>query len=183
MWAYTFIIHSFKSQPRRKQKYDLTILQPSQNSLYTPTNTTHPYAIMLHHQPQILSPLAEMDTHSSSSSIRVRKMSAGGNRSWSEEEVRVSDSDALHLLTRNRRTIFCRRACRRCRTNTLLPTSRRPSWLAVSTIINCHTAAIAASGPLPFLPRLLAAPPVSLRLIPWEWTWMTIPNPPAMAHP
>ncbi|KAF2002163.1 hypothetical protein P154DRAFT_544718 [Amniculicola lignicola CBS 123094] len=42
---------------------------------------------MLHHQPQILSPLAEMGSESSnSSSLRARKMSAGGNRSWSEEE-------------------------------------------------------------------------------------------------
>ncbi|KAF2469035.1 uncharacterized protein BDR25DRAFT_264186 [Lindgomyces ingoldianus] len=42
---------------------------------------------MLHHQPQILSPLNEMDSQStSSSSLRARKMSAGGNRSWSEEE-------------------------------------------------------------------------------------------------
>ncbi|KAF2186481.1 hypothetical protein K469DRAFT_686883 [Zopfia rhizophila CBS 207.26] len=40
---------------------------------------------MLHHQPQILSPLNEMDSHSSSS-LRARKMSTGGNRSWSEEE-------------------------------------------------------------------------------------------------
>ncbi|KAF2265537.1 hypothetical protein CC78DRAFT_186704 [Lojkania enalia] len=42
---------------------------------------------MLHHQPQILSPLAEMDPQSTNaSSLRARKMSAGGNRSWSEEE-------------------------------------------------------------------------------------------------
>ncbi|KAF2010528.1 hypothetical protein BU24DRAFT_356749 [Aaosphaeria arxii CBS 175.79] len=41
---------------------------------------------MLHHQPQILSPLNEMDSQSNSSSLRARKMSSGGNRSWSEEE-------------------------------------------------------------------------------------------------
>ncbi|KAF2124358.1 hypothetical protein P153DRAFT_302087 [Dothidotthia symphoricarpi CBS 119687] len=42
---------------------------------------------MLHHQPQVLSPLVE--THSQSpnaTSVRPRKMSAAGNRSWSEEE-------------------------------------------------------------------------------------------------
>ncbi len=44
---------------------------------------------MLHHQPQILSPLAEAGSHSThTSSLRARKMSVGGNRSWSEEEVR-----------------------------------------------------------------------------------------------
>lgn len=44
---------------------------------------------MLHHQPQILSPLPEMHSRESPdpSSLRARKMSAGGNRSWSEEEV------------------------------------------------------------------------------------------------
>ncbi|KAJ4985602.1 hypothetical protein SVAN01_08877 [Stagonosporopsis vannaccii] len=42
---------------------------------------------MLHHQPQILSPLPEMASQSSDgSSLRARKMSAAGNRSWSEEE-------------------------------------------------------------------------------------------------
>lgn len=42
---------------------------------------------MLHHQPQILSPLPEMNSQSPDpSSLRARKMSAGGNRSWSEEE-------------------------------------------------------------------------------------------------
>lgn len=42
---------------------------------------------MMHHQPQILSPLVEMDSQSTNaSSLRARKMSAGGNRSWSEEE-------------------------------------------------------------------------------------------------
>lgn len=41
---------------------------------------------MLHHQPQILSPLPEMNSQSQDSSLRARKMSAGGNRSWSEEE-------------------------------------------------------------------------------------------------
>ncbi|EOA86719.1 hypothetical protein ACJQWK_08892 [Exserohilum turcicum] len=43
---------------------------------------------MLHHQPQILSPLPEMNSQSPSdaSNLRARKMSAGGNRSWSEEE-------------------------------------------------------------------------------------------------
>ncbi|KAH6862629.1 hypothetical protein AA0119_g10020 [Alternaria tenuissima] len=42
---------------------------------------------MMHHQPQILSPLPEMNSQSpDSSSLRARKMSAGGNRSWSEEE-------------------------------------------------------------------------------------------------
>lgn len=40
---------------------------------------------MLHHQPQILSPLPEMNS-SDPSGVRARKMSAGGNRSWSEEE-------------------------------------------------------------------------------------------------
>jgi hypothetical protein len=43
---------------------------------------------MLHHQPQILSPLPEMNSQSPDpSALRARKMSAGGNRSWSEEEV------------------------------------------------------------------------------------------------
>jgi hypothetical protein len=43
---------------------------------------------MLHHQPQILSPLPEMNSQSpTDSGLRARKMSAGGNRSWSEEEV------------------------------------------------------------------------------------------------
>ncbi|KAF2278940.1 uncharacterized protein EI97DRAFT_223751 [Westerdykella ornata] len=41
---------------------------------------------MLHHQPQVLSPLPEMNSQSSDASLRARKMSAGGNRSWSEEE-------------------------------------------------------------------------------------------------
>ncbi|KAF1943826.1 hypothetical protein EJ02DRAFT_399893 [Clathrospora elynae] len=42
---------------------------------------------MLHHQPQILSPLPEMNSQSPDpSNPRTRKMSAGGNRSWSEEE-------------------------------------------------------------------------------------------------
>ncbi|CAA9961154.1 hypothetical protein CFE70_004528 [Pyrenophora teres f. teres 0-1] len=43
---------------------------------------------MLHHQPQVLSPLHEMNSQSPSdtSNLRSRKMSAGGNRSWSEEE-------------------------------------------------------------------------------------------------
>jgi hypothetical protein len=42
---------------------------------------------MLHHQPQILSPLPEMNNQSSEApSLRARKMSAAGNRSWSEEE-------------------------------------------------------------------------------------------------
>ncbi|KAF2875882.1 hypothetical protein BDV95DRAFT_603282 [Massariosphaeria phaeospora] len=42
---------------------------------------------MLHHQPQILSPLVEMDSQApNASSLRARKMSVGGNRSWSEEE-------------------------------------------------------------------------------------------------
>ncbi|KAF1837117.1 hypothetical protein BDW02DRAFT_181074 [Decorospora gaudefroyi] len=42
---------------------------------------------MLHHQPQILSPLPEIKSQSPDpSSLRARKMSAGGNRSWSEEE-------------------------------------------------------------------------------------------------
>ena len=41
---------------------------------------------MLHHTPQVLSPLSEMDPHNSSN-LRARKMSTGGNRSWSEEEV------------------------------------------------------------------------------------------------
>lgn len=46
---------------------------------------------MLHHQPQILSPLPEMHSRESPdpSSLRARKISAGGNRSWSEEEVRL----------------------------------------------------------------------------------------------
>ncbi|KAI8932287.1 hypothetical protein NX059_010483 [Plenodomus lindquistii] len=42
---------------------------------------------MMHHQPQILSPLPEMNSQSADqSSLRARKMSAGGNRSWSDEE-------------------------------------------------------------------------------------------------
>lgn len=42
---------------------------------------------MLHHQPQILSPLPEMGSQSpNASGLRARKMSAAGNRSWSEEE-------------------------------------------------------------------------------------------------
>ncbi|KAL1798255.1 hypothetical protein ACET3X_002292 [Alternaria dauci] len=42
---------------------------------------------MMHHQPQILSPLPEMNSQSPDpSSLRARKMSAGGNRSWSEDE-------------------------------------------------------------------------------------------------
>ncbi|KAF2852452.1 hypothetical protein T440DRAFT_28507 [Plenodomus tracheiphilus IPT5] len=42
---------------------------------------------MMHHQPQILSPLPEMNSQPTDpSSLRARKMSAGGNRSWSEEE-------------------------------------------------------------------------------------------------
>ncbi|KAF9690676.1 hypothetical protein EKO04_011513 [Ascochyta lentis] len=42
---------------------------------------------MLHHQPQILSPLPEMGAQTSNTSgLRARKMSAAGNRSWSEEE-------------------------------------------------------------------------------------------------
>ncbi|KAL5116324.1 hypothetical protein ACEQ8H_005782 [Pleosporales sp. CAS-2024a] len=42
---------------------------------------------MLHHQPQILSPLPEMNTQSPDhANLRARKMSAAGNRSWSEEE-------------------------------------------------------------------------------------------------
>ncbi|KAF2205499.1 hypothetical protein GQ43DRAFT_362202 [Delitschia confertaspora ATCC 74209] len=40
---------------------------------------------MLQHNPHVLSPLSEMETHSSSN-LRARKMSTGGNRSWSEEE-------------------------------------------------------------------------------------------------
>jgi hypothetical protein len=55
---------------------------------------------MLHHQPQILSPLPEMNSQSSDpSSLRARKMSAGGNRSWSEEEVRIAISTILRPLT------------------------------------------------------------------------------------
>lgn len=45
---------------------------------------------MLHHQPQILSPLPEMGSQSpNGSALRARKMSAAGNRSWSEEEVKL----------------------------------------------------------------------------------------------
>lgn len=44
---------------------------------------------MLHHQPQILSPLPEMGSQNpNASGLRARKMSVAGNRSWSEEEVR-----------------------------------------------------------------------------------------------
>lgn len=54
---------------------------------------------MLHHQPQILSPLPEMNSQSpDSSSLRARKMSAGGNRSWSEEEVRI-----VYIVVRTRK--------------------------------------------------------------------------------
>jgi hypothetical protein len=64
------------------------------NDHYKQNYRTSNQHIMLHHQPQILSPLNEMDSHSSSmSNLRARKMSSGGNRSWSEEEVRMRSHD------------------------------------------------------------------------------------------
>ena len=187
MWAYTLVIHSFTSKPRRLQKHKLihdTLFENT--SLYTTTATeqlTCLYSIMLHHQPQILSPLVEMDTHSSSSSLRARKMSAGGNRSWSEEEVCGINQGVVQRLTPTRKTIFCKRACKRCHISTLLLISKRPNWPAVCITISCRTVAIAASAPHLFLQWPLAALPASLRRTLWEWTMMTTLNRPAMVRP
>ncbi|KAF2748311.1 hypothetical protein M011DRAFT_493701 [Sporormia fimetaria CBS 119925] len=65
---------------------------------------------MLQHQPQILSPLPEMNTSASdASSLRARKMNAGGNRSWSEEETRMQKMPYKHIAAHLKKTeLACR---------------------------------------------------------------------------
>ncbi|KAF2439852.1 hypothetical protein P171DRAFT_113664 [Karstenula rhodostoma CBS 690.94] len=98
---------------------------------------------MLHHQPQILSPLAEMDTHTSSSSLRARKMSAGGNRSWSEEEenyllqTRMQKMPYKHIAAHLKKTEL---ACRLHYHQLSHGSHRRKRTSSVSSSTSCSSA-------------------------------------------
>lgn len=136
---------------------------------------------MLHHgASQSLSPLNEMDRHSSSS-LRARKMSStGGNRSWSEEEVSSIQTplwdDCNHTNVKiHRRTICFKHACRRCLISILQHILRRPSWPAAFTITNCLTEATAENERLlyrpPPPPPRQASPPTALNI---QSIWTTM---------
>ncbi|KAJ4299580.1 hypothetical protein N0V90_004826 [Kalmusia sp. IMI 367209] len=98
---------------------------------------------MLHHQPQILSPLAEMDSHSPSSSLRARKMSAGGNRSWSEEEenyllqTRMQKMPYKHIAAHLKKTEL---ACRLHYHQLSHGSHRRKRTSSVSSSTSCSSA-------------------------------------------
>lgn len=99
---------------------------------------------MLHHQPQILSPLAEVDSHSSSvSSLRARKMSSGGNRSWSEEEenyllqTRMQKMPYKHIAAHLKKTEL---ACRLHFHQLSHGSHRRKRTSSVSSSVSCGSA-------------------------------------------
>ncbi|KAF2644424.1 hypothetical protein P280DRAFT_171215 [Massarina eburnea CBS 473.64] len=99
---------------------------------------------MLHHQPQILSPLAEMDPHASSTSgLRARKMSsAGGNRSWSEEEenyllqTRMQKMPYKHIAAHLKKTEL---ACRLHFHQLSHGSHRRKRTSSVSSVASCSS--------------------------------------------
>jgi hypothetical protein len=99
---------------------------------------------MLHHQPQILSPLVESHAQSaSSSSLRARKMSAGGNRSWSEEEehyllqTRQQKMPYKHIAAHLKKTEL---ACRLHFHQLSHGSHRRKRTSSVSSSISCSSA-------------------------------------------
>ncbi|CAI6334721.1 unnamed protein product [Periconia digitata] len=106
---------------------------------------------MLPHQPQILSPLAEMDTHSSStSSLRARKMStSGGNRSWSEEEenyllqTRMQKMPYKHIAAHLKKTEL---ACRLHFHQLSHGSHRRKRTSSVSSVASCSSAGQSSYG-------------------------------------
>ncbi|KAF1968055.1 hypothetical protein BU23DRAFT_572731 [Bimuria novae-zelandiae CBS 107.79] len=97
---------------------------------------------MLHHQPQILSPLAEMDSHSSSSSLRARKLSAGGNRSWSEEETRMQKMPYKHIAAHLKKTEL---ACRLHYHQLSHGSHRRKRTSSISSSASCSSAGQSAA--------------------------------------
>ncbi|KAF1955129.1 hypothetical protein CC80DRAFT_113053 [Byssothecium circinans] len=106
---------------------------------------------MLHHQPQILSPLAEMGSHSpTSSSLRARKMSSsGGNRSWSEEEenyllqTRMQKMPYKHIAAHLKKTEL---ACRLHFHQLSHGSHRRKRTLSVSSSVSCSSAGQSSYG-------------------------------------
>lgn len=100
---------------------------------------------MLHHQPQVLSPLAEMDSQSpNTSSLRARKMSsAGGNRSWSEEEenyllqTRMQKMPYKHIAAHLKKTEL---ACRLHYHQLSHGSHRRKRTSSVSSSTSCSSA-------------------------------------------
>lgn len=99
---------------------------------------------MLHHQPQILSPLPEMNSQSADpSSLRARKMSAGGNRSWSEEEetyllqTRMQKMPYKHIAAHLKKTEL---ACRLHFHQLSHGSHRRKRTSSVSSSTSCSSA-------------------------------------------
>ncbi|KAF1916568.1 hypothetical protein BDU57DRAFT_236861 [Ampelomyces quisqualis] len=99
---------------------------------------------MLHHQPQILSPLPEMNSQSSDpSSLRARKLSAGGNRSWSEEEesyllqTRMQKMPYKHIAAHLKKTEL---ACRLHFHQLSHGSHRRKRTSSVSSATSCSSA-------------------------------------------
>ncbi|KAF2708067.1 hypothetical protein K504DRAFT_456125 [Pleomassaria siparia CBS 279.74] len=100
---------------------------------------------MLHHQPQILSPLVESHAQAATQSIRNnnRKMSAGGNRSWSEEEehyllqTRQQKMPYKHIAAHLKKTEL---ACRLHFHQLSHGSHRRKRTSSVSSSISCSSA-------------------------------------------
>ncbi|EMD95541.1 hypothetical protein COCC4DRAFT_156026 [Bipolaris maydis ATCC 48331] len=105
---------------------------------------------MLHHQPQILSPLPEMNSQSptDSSNLRARKMSAGGNRSWSEEEenyllqTRMQKMPYKHIAAHLKKTEL---ACRLHYHQLSHGSHRRKRNNSVSSTTSCSSAGTSAA--------------------------------------
>jgi hypothetical protein len=105
---------------------------------------------MLHHQPQILSPLPEMNSQSSTdpSGVRARKMSAGGNRSWSEEEenyllqTRMQKMPYKHIAAHLKKTEL---ACRLHYHQLSHGSHRRKRNNSVSSTTSCSSAGTSAA--------------------------------------